>query len=666
MTGKRLLESDSFLNINATALDENRTAFISDRMIYPSILIYDKQKKQLTRAVKGGFDEDYLEFHYGKRNNLSYATNGTLCFVSRSGGDDVIQLYSLTTRETKKIALPFRIVNSPDVSRDGKRVVFSASDKGKMDIYIWEIENKNLIQVTDDDFVDTQPRWLGDRQIVFTSNRKHGFDSENFDILVYDLDKRETTMTYDSGFSDYYPTVSRDYKQIAFIRETVHPSLMILNLTNGTVYEEIVPNGGIMSPAFSPSGGLLFSSFSQNTFNLYEYQPRYTRVFTNMQQPTNNVAIAQSVPHFPMLRLDTKSYFPDFSVDNLIGTLVFNSSFGTSLIGVITMSDLLGDHRIQLAMDTTIQFQTNLLDYVNADLVYTYLKQRFDIGVHLYMFSNYFYQLNTFQSFYDMEKNYTQTWGGVAIFEYPFDTFNRFEASAGIQGFKYLTNRYLVGTNIVREYEVQNRNLIRAAFVHDSTLWDVTGPVDGTRYMLQLEKSFGLYPSSVDYFRIVLDYRAYLMLFPGYSFAFHLAAGSIFGTDKDKMPFYLGGFNSVRGYDFWQFSGDSTAVVNLEFRFPLITRLQLGFPLPISLPIIWGVVFWDFGIVGNLGASFQPVEYSGTTMLFKDIKSGFGIGLRLVLLPGIKLMADFSAPYYGNGIAHISTWRSFFQVGVDF
>jgi hypothetical protein len=42
------------------------------------------------------------------------------------------------------------------------------------------------------------------------------------------------------------------------------------------------------------------------------------------------------------------------------------------------------------------------------------------------------------------------------------------------------------------------------------------------------------------------------------------------------------------------------------------------------------------------------------------------VGLRIVIYSGIKLMVDFATPYDGYGVSALSTWKTYFQIGVDF
>jgi hypothetical protein len=668
IAGNKLMPFDSYFNMNPVYIDSNRIAFISDRMIYPSIVIFNKATGSMERIIKGGFDEDYLEFHYGARNNLSVSADGKLCFISRSGGKDVIHIYDMSTKKVKTISLPMRVIDSPDISSDGTKIVFSAAKFDSYDIYIYSLADDKLTQVFDDPYYDTQPRWIDNDTIVFVSDRAEKGGKKDNDLFIYSLASGKFLKSIDTGYSDTFPTVSPDRTQIAFIMNTIHPALMIYCLTNDAVYEQFIPDGGVFSPAFSKTGTnstIVYTYYQDSTFNIYEYKPvlKTPGGFKLNQGPFTFRLLPDFKTPFPVTN---RNYGIELSMDSLFGLITFNSSAGAALLGVLNLSDLLGNHRIQVLMDMVLSLNTNVLEHINFDVSYFFLKYRSDFGVRVYMYSNYFYEFSSFQSFFDMEKAYRQTWGVFFLYQYPFDTFNRIEASIGEKDFTFIDSVVQIGSNYIYNLSQQHRDLFRIAYVHDSTLWDYTGPVDGVRFEISLTKGFKLFQTSISFERFLVDYRMYLLITPGYSLAFRGVAGLNMGYDKDEIPFYVGGFNSIRGYDTWSFTGDTMFLFNFEFRFPLIINMVIGLPFPIPLPIIWGTVFLDVGSAWNLSQPYHLYEYKIYDLYLKDLKIGLGFGLRMVLVTGIKLMVDFAAPYDAFAIPTLDKWVTVWQIGVDF
>ena len=136
--------------------------------------------------------------------------------------------------------------------------------------------------------------------------------------------------------------------------------------------------------------------------------------------------------------------------------------------------------------------------------------------------------------------------------------------------------------------------------------------------------------------------------------------------DKVQYPFYVGGYNSIRGYDLWTMSGDRMFLMNLELRVPFIADWIIGVPFLIRMPTIWGTVFFDAGSAWNDGQLWTLSETRDGAFYFKDLRCGLGIGFRLVLMPGIKFMVDLATPYDGSYVPNISRWYSYWLVGIDF
>lgn len=665
---RRILRKDSRFNMNPVYIDEDRIAFISDRLLYPSIVMADRSTKKLKGLIKGGFDENYLEFYYGGRNHLSVARGQTLCFVSRSGGKDAIQLLDIKTREVQTLELPFRVIYSPQISQDGSRIVFSAVEDQQADIYIYQLIDGSLTRITRDEFFDTQPRWLDSDRIVFSTSRFHPSQEGNRDLVVFDLQTRMTVLRIDSGVSDEYPTVSEDGRRLGFISMGRHPSLLVYDLESGETSLELSTRGGIMAPQFGPSNRIVLTAYRDNSFNIYEYKPHFTNQIDWVAVDNLETNTSESVLYYTRdLLQSTSPYRLSLSIDNLIGAFALNTSLqGMALIGIMDVSDLLGDHRFRLVLDSQIRIQTNFFDYINADLTYVNEKYRLDYGFRLFNFSNFFYEFHTFESFTLLERSYAWSAGLYAFASYPFSTFARLDLTLGLRGYKYIENVSQIGTNYVYEFSYQNRETLRLAWVYDATLWDYTGPVDGIRMEASAEQALGIFSNALEYTRLIFDYRHYILLFPNYSLAYRAVLGKSLGRDRDRYPFTVGGFNSIRGYDVFQFRGDSLFLLNLEFRFPLIIDWTIGFPFPLRLPTIWGVLFWDMGSAWNWEEGYRLYYYQGEDLVLDDLRMGLGIGLRLVLMPGIKFMVDLATPYDGRGIPPLSTWRSFWQIGVDF
>lgn len=210
----------------------------------------------------------------------------------------------------------------------------------------------------------------------------------------------------------------------------------------------------------------------------------------------------------------------------------------------------------------------------------------------------------------------------------------------------------LPGLNYVAPY---------VAWVSDNSLFGYTGPISGRRYRVQVQPSIG----GLRWTEYSADYRRYVpLLFNFLTVATRTQASIGIGRDEERFPKYIGRADFVRGYDREQFQsafcggiasqqascsvtellGSRVAVANAEVRFPLIRRFDLGL-LPISLPPLDGLVFYDAGIAWSAGQSAslrKPDNYNDSKQRY--VLRSYGAGLRLNLFGFALLRWDYAIP----------------------
>lgn len=122
--------------------------------------------------------------------------------------------------------------------------------------------------------------------------------------------------------------------------------------------------------------------------------------------------------------------------------------------------------------------------------------------------------------------------------------------------------------------------------------------------------------------KVILDSGWYVPVWFKHVVVLHGKAGYLRKNPQGDLPmyekFFLGGINSLRGYDYWSVSpidsatgdaigGDSMLQFNLEYRFPIVAKAGL-----------MGVVFFD---AGNAWSSSTGYQLSG-------LRSSYGGGIR--------------------------------------
>ncbi len=114
------------------------------------------------------------------------------------------------------------------------------------------------------------------------------------------------------------------------------------------------------------------------------------------------------------------------------------------------------------------------------------------------------------------------------------------------------------------------------------------------------------------------------------------AMGGMADTDLPSFAAYqVGGMNTVRGYDFGEFSGDKSLVFNVEYRFPLAENFQ-------------AVLFADWG---------QAWDYQ-ESIDFEDLKFGRGVGIRFDTPLG-PIRLDYGINEEGEGKTYFSIGHTF-------
>lgn len=373
-----------------------------------------------------------------------------------------------------------------------------------------------------------------------------------------------------------------------------------------------------------------------------------------------------------------------------VGGYYGNGVFGGSFI---TLSDMLGNHNILLAGNINGSFSD-----ANVFAGYNFLKTRANLGVAVQQVPLYRYfgggavtvpddrggQRDVIADVF--MRDVIRTASGVM--SYPFSTFRRLELGASATSLQrdllYRGFDPLSGEPYSRDDDLLGLSFVEpsAALVFDNALFGWTGPIRGRRFRLQASRTFG----DIGYTEALADFRNYYNISQRAVFASRVVALTRFGRDADRFSLFWGGPYFIRGYDgdTFEFDGEcrdfasegslspcpirdqligsSAAFINLEMRVPVITELQLGFlgnfPPVDAVAFFDGGLAWDNAICAQTDLT-QPDECapgaSQDVSLVWDRKPGqdpflvreplfsYGLGLRLNVFYTI-LRLDYAWP----------------------
>ena len=136
---------------------------------------------------------------------------------------------------------------------------------------------------------------------------------------------------------------------------------------------------------------------------------------------------------------------------------------------------------------------------------------------------------------------------------------------------------------------------------------NVYDPHEGKRISYSIEHA-GFMGGDFDFTKFTADYRYYYRAGGEAVWALNLGAGYADGNMPLSQRFSMGGSDTLRGYEDDQFRGNSMVKATLEYRFPIVKKVQ-------------GVLFTDNGYAWD--KRFQD-DFD-----FGLIKNSFGVGLRI-------------------------------------
>ncbi|HWN80628.1 MAG TPA: hypothetical protein VNM87_00890, partial [Candidatus Udaeobacter sp.] len=269
-------------------------------------------------------------------------------------------------------------------------------------------------------------------------------------------------------------------------------------------------------------------------------------------------------PATPDTSYPINGYRRRFGLDLIAGGVAFDPDFGGGGGGQLAFSDLLGNEQIFVAIANEGGGGGGRSFLQSFDVGLTYLNQarRLNWGVGAFRLAR------TYNADLDVFRYETRT-GGVFLASYPLNRFHRLETSLTVRR---------ISDHLYRSGMVSDTYFISNIFsyVHDTTLWSMVGPFDGTRYNLAVGLTTDIGAGMGDYTSVLGDYRNYHRLPGGVVYAFRLNGRFSFGDEGQRH--YLGGAYTIRGYGRRSVYGTRVGLMNHELRFPIVDRLVLRMP----------------------------------------------------------------------------------------
>ena len=286
----------SFYNTSpAISPQGDRVAFISNRDDYFDVFIMNTIDGTVQdKIIKGQRSPDFEELHLLTPGMAWSSDSRRLALAAKSGSQDAIIILDVGSGDEQKFefgldgifSVDWSPATSADASLQGK-LAFVGNKNGRSDIYVYDIDTKELTNLTDDVFSDADPAWSADgKSIYFSSDRTdnlephavpanfkmQGYNFSQSDLYRIDVATRRIARVTDLPNSDETsPVTTVDGKHLLFISDVNGiNNIYAEDLDSGTIHPVTNSLSGVYQLSISHAGDkLVFSSLINGGFDLF-------------------------------------------------------------------------------------------------------------------------------------------------------------------------------------------------------------------------------------------------------------------------------------------------------------------------------------------------------------------------------------------------------------
>lgn len=544
-------------------------------------------------VVKGERGPQFESFHFWA-SRLDVNDSGVAVFGSRFEERDALFFYNVESGElVGRYEFPGLIsILGPVWAPDRKSVVFSGLTlSGYSDLYRVTLPDGRLERLTSDRFQDVDPSISPDgRSVVFSSDRTPFGPDGSRNLFIMNLETKEIRYLTYGDWNDQGPRWAADGR-IWFTSDRDGTFQVYAVDTTGTGRRETRVQSGAFDPMYvAADSTLVFGGFSDLSFNLYT-----TRMPADTTPPTVTLAADRAPPGWQWGELEAPQtatasavpYRKRYTLDFATAGGAYAPGVGGTQGVLAVWSDLLNDHQVWAQVSSFAYSGTgfgNLFDNINASVFYLNQAHRINWGAGAFRLRGLFQQGDFFSQ-------YSETSIGVAgQVRYPINRFRRLEFEGRLEH----SDRFDYGSiDVAEPHRVGWLASNYLSYVKDNALWLETGPIDGSRFNFTGGLVNDLTHGRFDSYLLSGDVRRYFRT--SLRSALALRAFVYYAGGERPRQISIGGSWGIRGYPYYGYvAGSRVWLASAEWRFPLLNFLTLGLPIGTArFPGIQGAFFYD-------------------------------------------------------------------------
>jgi Tol biopolymer transport system component len=673
------VESNPYNIAPSISPDGKSLVFFSTRDMF-SIDLYlaDADKGTIRRKIISTAVDPHFESIQFIRSAGSWDFTGEkFVFGGVAKGRPVLTLIDMKKDKIER-EIPFNElaeILSPSWSPDGRYVTFTGMAGGVSDLFIYDLKDNVLKQMTRDVFADLQPVWSPDgKTIAFVTERfstnLEWVDPGNYELALLDVEsgRIQKLLAFPAG-KNINPQWTADSQSLYFLSDqNGKTDLYRIDVASAKITQITNLYAGIsgiteLSPSISvalETGRVVFAGYQDGYYTIYSIDDKAVlegQTFLAQFERNPSLLPPRKEPEGALLGLlrnplfglpkdsnfTVAEYKPKLGLDYVAPPTVSVGvdRFGTYGAGGIAAywSDMLGYHTL-----ITSAFTGSRVIDTSGVLAYLNNKNRLNWGSAIqrivYPYPYYsIYQDPQTGYIIETEDVYRLINYDVSLFgAYPFSQVSRFQLSGGyrIQDFNHtIYQRIYDPSGYLLDYqkypdpnmpESMNFAYLTMGYFYDTGIFGATSPILGQNFGFSVSPAIG----KTTFTTVSADFRKYFMPIRPFTLAVRALHMGRYGKDAEDdrfYPLYIAYWDLVRGYESYSSAELSAYDADPDNAFDfnrlygskmLLANVELRFPLLGLLGIgkgyfgAWPLEFYGFFDWGIAYAQNPGYWWGGT------------------------------------------------------